>query len=728
MNQTPFFTVQTFKRNKLNKLLSLAMLTCVSVTSTALIAAEEGSNMPVDKVVTEMTLPEISISDSSYEQMSTEYTGAYKIDTSRAATKLNLDVKDTPQSLSTVTNQQMDDFGLSTLYEAMSFTPSVNVEQTETDRTYFTSRGFSITNFQVDSLAIPTAFDYPSISGDVDTVAYDRIEILRGANGLLAGTGNPAATVNYVRKRPTSDFQGSVKGLLGSWQRGRFEADVSGSLNEAETVRGRFVAALEDKDSYLDRYSKKREVMYGVMDFQLSDSTLLTVGHTYHKDNADGVLWGALPLVYSNGSKIDYSTSASTTQDWTYWNNETNDSFIELKSDYDNGWQTTAQFSRVETKSRSNLFYVWGTPDISDGSGLLAFTGKYHIDTINYVADAFASGPFTLAGREHELVFGGQWAKADKEYNGVGGAYSPTNLTEVLTGSYVEPVLGQIGDQGDINAKQRSVYSSAKLNLTDDLNFILGTRYVDYDAEDTTYGKDEQRHASEWIPYVGTVYSLTDRLNAYASYTEIFQPQSKVDINDKTLDPAEGETFEVGLKMDFNDRRGLATVSLFKSEQNNVAEVAGMKGSQTYYSSQDGVQVKGIELDVSGEVASGIQLMGGYTYVNIEDADGDRTKLYIPKQTFKLASTYQFSAMPKLKVGANVRWQSAIEDSSVDIKQDAYAVWGAMATYQVTPELTTAFNVYNLFDEKYYSSFYGANGQTHYAAPRSASLSLQYDF
>jgi len=714
INPNPQFTPR-----RLTRLMTLACVTASLISTVAL--AEEINGV-------EMTLPEINVSDTELEQLSTEQTGAYKIEKSRASTRLNLDVKETPQAISAVTHQQIEDFGLNTINDVLNFTPSVNVEQTETDRTYYTSRGFSITNFQVDSLAIPTSFDYPVVFGDVDTAMYDRIEVLRGANGLIAGTGNPAATVNYVRKRPTTDFQGSVKGTLGSWDRGRFEGDVSGSLNEAETVRGRLVAAYEDKNSYLDRYSKKRELVYGVVDFQLSDTTMLTLGHSYQKDDPQGVLWGALPLVDSDGNKVDYNRSASTSQDWTYWTNETHDSFIELKSDYANGWQTTAQLTRVETQSRSKLFYIYGTPDPTDGSGLAAYTGKYNIDSTNYVADAYASGPFALAGREHELVFGGQWVKSDKEYDGIDGPFGMTNLTEVLTGSYAEPVFGANVDQGDINAKQRSVYSSAKFSMTDDLNLILGTRYINYDAKDTTYGINEERHASEWIPYVGTVYALTDRLNAYASYTEIFQPQSKVDINNKTLDPAEGETYEIGLKMDFNDQRALASLSLFKSEQNNVAEVAGTVGSQTYYSSQDGVTAKGIELDVSGEVAPGLQLMGGYTYVDIEDAEGQRSQLYIPKQTFKLASTYQFRAAPEWKVGANVRWQSDIEDSSVDVKQDAYSVWGAMASYQVSPQLKTVLNVYNIFDEKHYTSFYGGYGQSYYAAPRSASLSLEYDF
>ncbi|HDY84213.1 hypothetical protein LCGC14_0581450 [marine sediment metagenome] len=707
----------SLQRKPLSHLISIALM----AVSTSSYAAENGAGVQ---------LPSIVVEDSTLIQpQSSEETGEYKISESRASTKLNMSVKDTPQSISVMTRQQMDDFELVTLNDALNLTPAVNVEQSETDRTYYTSRGFSVTNFQVDGLAIPSSFDYPVVSGDVDTASYDRIEVLRGANGLMAGSGNPAATVNYIRKRPTTDFQASVKGTVGSWDRYRGEADVSGSLNEDGTVRGRFVAAYEDKNSYLDRYSKDREVFYGVLDFQLSDSTKLTVGHNYQMDNPNAVLWGSLPLAYSNGNSVDYKASASTSPDWTYWSNRTNDTFVELQSHFSNGWQTTAQASRVNTQSRSSLFYISGNPDVATGSGLFASTGEYDIDTTSYIADVYASGPFTLAGREHELVFGGQWAKSDSDYSGIAGPKSAVTLDQALSGSRAKPQFGEHVDQGAIDASQRSVYSSARLNFTDNLNFIIGTRFLDYEMADTTYGIDEKRAANEWIPYFGAVYSLTDSLNAYASYTEIFQPQSKADINNKLLDPADGQTYEIGLKMDLNDKRALASVSLFQTQQNNVAEIAGVTSSlQNYYSAEDGVTSNGIELDLSGEVAQGLQLMGGYTYVQVEDADGERTKRYLPKQSFKLASTYQLQSMPKLKIGTNVKWQTEIEDSATEVKQGAYAVWGAMASYQLSPKLKTTLNIDNILNKQYFNSFYGGYGQSYYAPTRSATVSMKYDF
>ncbi len=183
----------------------------------------------------------------------------YTPPSSATGTGLVLSPLQTPQSVSTISREQMDDFGLDNANAVLALATGVNVEKIETDRTYYTARGFDIINFQVDGLGLP--FTNGGAEGDLDTAMYERVEVLRGANGLLSSTGNPSATINFVRKRPTQDLQGSVGVTAGSWDMRRVDADLSGKLNHSGSVRGRIVAAGQDGDSYLDRYSlKKRSV------------------------------------------------------------------------------------------------------------------------------------------------------------------------------------------------------------------------------------------------------------------------------------------------------------------------------------------------------------------------------------------------------------------------------------------------------------------------------------
>jgi outer membrane receptor for ferric coprogen and ferric-rhodotorulic acid len=105
--------------------------------------------------------------------------------------------------MSVVTHAKMEDFNLNTINDVLANTTGVTVEKVETNRTYYTARGFDITNFQMDGIGVPMTYSLQY--GDIDMAMFDRVEIVRGANGLSSSTGNPSATVNFIRKRPTDD-------------------------------------------------------------------------------------------------------------------------------------------------------------------------------------------------------------------------------------------------------------------------------------------------------------------------------------------------------------------------------------------------------------------------------------------------------------------------------------------------------------------------------------------
>ena len=117
----------------------------------------------------------------------TEHTGAYTTGSMSTATRLNLSVKDTPQSISVITRQQMDDFNLNTLTEVLRQTTGVNVQHNDSDRVAYSSRGYGISNYQIDGML--NTFGY--MKSDADTIIYDHIEVVRGATGLTTGAGDP---------------------------------------------------------------------------------------------------------------------------------------------------------------------------------------------------------------------------------------------------------------------------------------------------------------------------------------------------------------------------------------------------------------------------------------------------------------------------------------------------------------------------------------------------------
>lgn len=183
----------------------------------------------------------------------TEDSGSYTPGTIATATRLVLTPRETPQSITVVTRQNMDDFGLNNIDDVMRHTPGITVSAYDTDRNNYYARGFSINNFQYDGIP-STARNVGYSAGNTlsDMAIYDRVEVLKGATGLLTGAGSLGATINLIRKKPTHEFKGHVELGAGSWDNYRSELDVSGPLTESGNVRGRAVAAYQDKHSFME--------------------------------------------------------------------------------------------------------------------------------------------------------------------------------------------------------------------------------------------------------------------------------------------------------------------------------------------------------------------------------------------------------------------------------------------------------------------------------------------
>lgn len=659
---------------------------------------------------------------------------SYKAAPSSAATKLELTPRQTPQSVSTITGAQLEDFKLDSVNDALKYTTGIQVQEVETDRTYYTARGFDITNFQYDGIGIP--FVYGNVEGDLDTAIYERVEVIRGANGLMSGTGNPSATINFVRKRPTLEPQARIDLTAGSWDKRRIDTDVSGALTEAGNIRGRVVYANENKNSYLDRYSREKNIFHGVIEADLDDSTLFTLGHTLQKSNANSSMWGALPLAYLDGSATDYDESTSTSADWSYWNVQENRTFAELAHRFANGWQAKAVLTRVEKKGDGSLFYMYGTPDRATGLGLFSYPSEYQDKNKQLIADLNASGPFSLAGREHELVIGGSWSKSELEdiswYDSSTGTALPP--LEDWDGNYPQP-LNDAGSNGsDFTDRMKSVYSAARFSLTDSLNLITGVRIVDVESDGSNYGVSKSTaYSSEVVPYAGLVYDLTEQYSVYASYTEIFDPQTKLERGGDRLAPVEGVNYEAGIKGELFDDQVNVSLAVFRTEQDNVAADDGTVGGVTYYKSMQGITSEGYELEVSGEVLPGLQATAGYTFVDIQDAADAHAITYAPKHMLRASSTYRIPGIEQLKVGASLSWQNTIHrdvalanGNSARVEQDAYALVNLMASYDIDPNWSVSANLNNLTDEKYLTSLYW--DQAYYGAPRNASMTVSWKY
>ncbi|MDX1692627.1 MAG: TonB-dependent siderophore receptor [Ketobacteraceae bacterium] len=664
----------------------------------------------------------------------TENSESYAAPVATTATGMKLSPRETPQAVTTVTRTEMEDFGRNTVNDVLLNTTGVTVERVETDRTYYTARGFPITNFQVDGQGIP--FTYGNVIGDLDTVIYDRIEVLRGANGLMSGTGSPSATINFVRKRPTQDLQVRMDASVGSWNTRRLDVDVSNSLTDSGSLRGRAVVSGESGESYLDRYEKEKFIGYGILEMDLSDHTRLAFGVTRQENNTDSPLWGALPLYYSDGTPTNYDASTSTSADWAYWDGTYTNAFAELSQALGNGWEAVLSVNHRETTSDARLFYVYGTPNKTGAdSGLRAYPSLYELDNDQIIADLRATGPYQLFGREHQAIAGVAYWESEltDESNYGQGIGTPIVPLEDWTGDYPMPAFDAGVNGSQWQDRQKSAFAATRISVTDPFGIVAGVRLISLDSSGTSYGTTKDTaYSDELISFLGATWALTETLSVYASRGEIFDPQTETDIDGNRLAPVEGETRELGLKGAFFAGHLQSTLAYFETEQSNVAEAAGLipGTTTTYYREVDGVESRGIEMDIQGEVSPGLEVSAGITRLDIENADGEETLTYIPEKTARVSLAWRPPVMKQVKVGASINWQDDIKreqvTGSVYTEQDSYAIVNLMAQYEFTDNLNATLNINNVTDEKYLTSLYWAQG--YYGAPRNATLKLSWQY
>ncbi|WP_027014569.1 TonB-dependent siderophore receptor [Comamonas composti] len=697
----------------------------------------EGGMLTVQRQIqmSARSLEEITVNANQLGEI-TEGSGSYTPGSIATATRLVLTPRETPQSVSVITRQKMDDFQLNSIDQVMEHTPGVSVVTYDSERTTYYARGFAINNFQYDGIPMLRDSAYSAGNTLSDTVIYDRIEVLKGASGLLTGSGDPGATINLVRKKPTQDFQGHASVGGGRWGSYRGELDLGGALNAAGNVRGRAVVAQQKKNTQQDHYSRDSTVFYGIVEADLGPRTLLTLGADHQNNKPMGSTWGGIALLDANGNFNDMPRSFNNGARWSRWEQYTRTGFATLEHSFDSGWVAKLQLNRQTNGYDSNLgSAAAGFPNPADGTGTSMWAGKYVGHTTSNAADLYASGPLQLGGREHELVLGA--SMTNRRWKNQGwwdtGSYDK-NIGDYYQwrGNVPMPAWGVAPDfSNDETTRERGLYATARWNLRDDLKLITGGRWSSY--VNRAQLLDE---SGVFVPYLGVVYDFHPTYSAYASYSGIFKPQSVQDAQGHTLDPLEGTNYELGIKAEFWDGKLNASAAVFQLQQDNYAvETGGMTPSGgTAYRAIQGVKTRGYELEVSGQLSPGWQIQAGFSH-GIARQQGQRVSTLTPSNQFSLYTSYRLGGrLQGLTLGGGARWQDKTwgdisTPSGTPMKHTVQSYWvlDAMARYEFSKQLSASVSISNLLDKKYYTIFNWYSTYT-WGAPRSVNISVNYKF
>jgi outer membrane receptor for ferric coprogen and ferric-rhodotorulic acid len=665
----------------------------------------------------------------------------YTVEETAAATRLQLTPQDTPQSISVITEQRIEDQHLTSVRGVLDNTTGVSSSAYDSERVLFYARGFLVENMAYDGVPIAAGLNAGSADGSLDTSIYERIEVLRGATGLMNGAGSPAATINFVRKHADSHtLQADASVSTGSYGTQRYTFDISTPLNKAGTIRGRVVAAHEEGGSYLDRYDSNKNVFYGVVDADLGTNTTLSVGFDYQKTRPTGVTWGSYPVFYDDGGMITWRRGFTSAADWSFWNNTTKTAFLDFRHAFNADWQFRVLASRRETDANDALFYVYGFPNRDTGGGVDPFAYRGHDSGRQNMVDSYLSGRFDAFGREHELVAGVSGSRYTKDsYENPHGDLPAIDDFLAWDGRYPYPEFSATKDLASATrTEQTGMYVATRWSLADSLKLIAGARYSRWKEDTNEPGTGRFHHDDrKTIPYAGLVYDITPVYSAFASYTQIFDPQDNRRADGSYLDPMVGSSREVGIKGRHFDGLLNTSLTFFDTRQDNVAEVAVGQllpdGLTQAYNPVNGTTSRGFEFEASGAMSDRWSGTLGWSHFNVKAPGEGALRTSLPRTLVRLFTTYNLpGAFQGLTVGGGVNWQSASHtpvdgpDGPLRVNQSSVTLVSAMARYAFNDRASVQVNGDNLLNRKYfvldeYSDLY-------YAPPATVALSFNYRF
>ncbi|WP_454692390.1 TonB-dependent siderophore receptor [Achromobacter aloeverae] len=661
--------------------------------------------------------------------------------------KIPLSQREIPQSVTVVTQDQIKQQNMQTLDQVLKYTPGISVLNSDSQRFQYYSRGYPISSFQVDGAPV---FNNPNMSGTASTSAptlamYDRVEVLRGADGLFTGFGSPGGTINLVRKRAPSEYAFTGELNAGTYGNRGGLIDVGGPLNGSGSVRGRVVGSYQDQDLTQDSTWKRDRQLYGTLEADLSPTTLLRMGASYSEMSQRNT-WSGSPT-YIDGDRL--SRSRYTGADWNRENFYSTDVFAQLEQQLGEGWRLKASADYTHNRYQVlNANFV--TRLDADGNGTMATTNKGAYED-NQSYDVNLSGPFTLFGRQHKVTVGAsylrmnEWQRTKYGPDGDDFFLTQANVDDIV---FAKPTWLGLPTDTDVNRErttQYGVYANGRFSLADPLTLVTGASlnwWKDTFRPDAVYNYDQytktrDSYNKKVVPYVALIYDLNETYSVYASYSKIFEPQNGARSAAGDLIPAiTGNQYEAGIKGAYLDGRVNASLAVFQLTQKNRASEDANFPDEGFYVAQGKARSRGIEAQVSGELTPGWTVNGGYTYTHSkylddsQDFNASSFTQIAPRHMFRLWTNYRLPGdlnRWQAGIGVNATSRTWRDGNGFTLEQGGYFTADARVAYQATPRTSVALNVTNLFDRKYYASF-GGNGNVWWGDPRKVMLTVRVTY
>jgi outer membrane receptor for ferric coprogen and ferric-rhodotorulic acid len=632
------------------------------------------------------------------------------------------------------------------------------------------ARGFAITNIQIDGAS---SINSSSVAGSFyssksyNLAQFDHIEVLRGASGLFLGSGDPGGAINLSRKRPLDHYQLKFEAAAGSWDNFRTQIDLTGKITDDGAVRGRVVGEYAAQDFFYHGRSQKKPFLYGIVEADVSPRTMLTIGGSYEERRTNGAVSG-MPR-YTDGRDIGLARSTGWGQPWSYIDSSFKEAFAKIDHEFSDSWKANASYTYLDNRTEALTSFILNPTDPVTLTGT-TYGGSFSIsDNVQHTVDVNLSGMFWLFGEQHDVVVGADYQNIQSRWRGAWGPSNRGGAVDVFDPESTPwnpyPIDKAIWrDYQPNNQKQYAAYARIGLRLLDPLKINLGGRLTSYSFKQRYIQSGEvlsnidMKEPTRFVPYGSLTYDVASHWSAYASYAETFTPQQRLLKgpvgSGEVIDPMTGRTWEAGVKGELMHGLLNASAALFHITRNGQGvldpaypQSTPLFAGQCCYINQGKVVSKGLDLELTGEIRPGLQLIAGYTFNDTEDRTTRKIFSSItPRHIAKLWAAWQLpGAAARWKIGGGAQYQSTsyttgtasrydgdgnVVETNIpfEFTQGAYTVVDAMVEYRINDNLTVTGNIGNLFDKTYYAATGTTSLGNYYGEPRNWRMTLRGKF
>jgi len=648
----------------------------------------------------------------------------YIATSSISASKTDIPLIETPQSVTVITADQIRDQGAQGLQDALNYAAGVRSDAYGLDSRSdnFMVRGASPSVY-LDGLR--TNFDYYTSTTRTEPFTLERIEVLRGPASMLYGQGSTAGVVNMVTKRPQAETSREVGIQYGSHNRRSIQADLTGAIDEDGKWLYRLVALGRKSDTMVDHVPDDRLVFAPSITWRPSNRTSLTLLALWQDDKSGSTAqffpWEGTLLDNPNG-QIPTNTFIGD-PDWDRYDSSRRSIGWAFEHQLNDNWtiRQNARWSYNHVDYRSlygdsfSLPGGWAADPVNK-----RLIGRYAWGTDTTVrmaqADQHVQGKFDTGPVSHNMLIGMDYVYAKNEQSTASEGPDTVPLIDAFNPVY--PAYTPPSFFGDPAIRQRDMgfYIQDQMRL-DNWILVAGLRH---DRSENTVDGSPSQVSRATSKRFGLMYAFPVGISPYVSYSESFTPQLGRDSSGDAFVPLRGKQWEAGLKYESPDRNTLVNAAVYTLREENRLVSDPANPMQSIQAGE--TRTRGLELEVKTTVARQLDLIANYNYLDQDDQlEGE------PRHQASLWSKYRFAInnTPGFSVGAGVRWVSAFSDGSGPRVPSATLV-DAMVAYD-TPQWRLALNANNVFDKTYVATCL-ERGDCWFGARRSIVASATYKF